>query len=380
LERSDRRRFLVGAAGLAAAAAGYAGGGTAAAAARADDPAKEAARLAGVMPGPFRGRVAQVDHPGAVVDGAINREAVREMMDRGMRALTGEKDLASAWRRLFGKGDVVGVKVNPVGQPLAISQPAVVLEIIEGLKSAGVPAKDVIVFDRYRDQFLEAGYRDILPPDVRWDAAAARFDGVQLGIEGYDPDVFIDLPLIGKGIHQPDDPRARRSHVVRIVTQKVTKIINVPVLKDHGTGGVTLALKNMSHGLVNNVARSHADEEMNACGQFIPAVVAFPPIRGKVVLHILDGLRAVYERGPGASPRYVWEQKSLFFATDPVAVDRVGWEIVDAKRKEKGLPPVGKSTWQGNAWRQPEHIHFAAALGLGESDLGRIERTKIALG
>ena len=32
----------------------------------------------------------------------------------------------------------------------------------------------------------------------------------------------------------------------------------LPVLKDHGSAGVTGALKNMSHGSVNNVARSHS--------------------------------------------------------------------------------------------------------------------------
>jgi hypothetical protein len=374
MERTDRRRFLAGAAGLAAAAASLKVG-----AEEEKRPAAET-KLSTVMPGPFRGRVVEVAHPGSVVDGAINREAVREMMERGMLSLTGEKDLASAWRRFFAKGDVVGVKVNPVGQPLSISQHAVVLEILEGLKRAGLPPEDVLVFDRYRDQFIGAGYRDILPPGVRWDAAARRYDDVQLGIEGYDPDVFVEMPLVGRGIHDPDDPRARRSHVALIVTKKVNKIINVPVLKDHGTGGVTLALKNMSHGFVNNVARSHAHREMNACGQFIPAVVAFPAIRGKVVLHIMDGLRAVYEAGPSADPRYVWDQKSLFFASDPVAMDRVGWAIVDVKRKEKGLPPVGQSTWRGDAFRQPEHILFAGALGLGEANLGRIERTKIPLG
>ena len=390
MERTDRRGFLAGAAGLAAAAVGLgaraeAAGNKrpaagAAAAAGSKRPAADLVQLDRVMPGPFRGRVVEVAHPGSIVDGRINREAVREMMERGMLALTGEKDLASAWRRFFAKGDVVGVKVNPVGQPLAISQPAVVLEVIEGLKKAGVPPQDILVFDRYRDQFIDAGYRDILPPGVRWDAAASRFDEVQLGIEGYDPNVYVELPLIGKGIHDPNDPRARRSHVARIVTQRVTKIINLPVLKDHGTGGVTLALKNMSHGLVNNVSRSHADRMMNACGQFIPAVVAAPAIRGKVVLHIMDALRAVYEGGPSADPRFVWEQKSLFFATDPVAMDRVGWAIMDVKRKEKGLPIVGESTWRGGAFRQPEHILFAGALGLGESSLVRIERTRIPLG
>jgi uncharacterized protein (DUF362 family) len=332
------------------------------------------------MPGPFRGRVVEVAHPGSLVDGRVNREAVREMVHRGMIELTGEKEVASAWRRFFAKGDVVGIKVNPVGSPRAISNPAVVLEIIDGLRQAGLPAEDILVFDRYRDQFIDAGYPDILPPGVRWDAAARRFDGVQLGIEGYDPDVFLELPLVGQRIHDPNDPRARRSHVALIVTKKVTKIINVPVLKDHGTGGVTLALKNMSHGLVNNVSRSHADAAMNACGQFIPAAVSLPAIRSKVVLHVLDGLKAVYEGGPAAQPRYVWEQKTLSFATDPVAMDRLGWEVIDAKRKAMGLPPVGESRWQGVAFRQPEHILFAGALGLGESDRDRIEHRRIAMG
>jgi hypothetical protein len=379
MDRSDRREFLIGSAAWAAGAMGLIGA--------LGDPTQAAAvggaKPAGssVMPGPFRGRVVEVAHPGSVVDGRVNRDAVKTMVDRGMLGLTGEKDSTSAWRRFFAKGDVVGIKVNPVGNPHAISNHAVVLEIIEGLRQAGLPANDILVFDRYRDQFLEAGYREILPPGVRWDAAVASYDGVQLGIDGYDPEVFLDLPLVGMGMHDPNDPRARRSHVALIVTKKVNKIINVPVLKDHGTGGVTLALKNMSHGLVNNVSRSHAQSTMNACGQFIPAVVSLPAIRSRVVLHILDGLKAVYEGGPSSGDgRHVWERKSLCFATDPVAMDRLGWELVDAKRKEMGLPPVGDSRWQGVAHRQPEHILFAGALGLGESDRDKIEHLRIAVG
>src|SRR5205823_2906794 len=120
---------------------------------------------------------------------------------------------------------------------------------------------------------------------------------------------------------------------------------------------------------------------MNACGQFIPAVVSLPAIRSRVVLHVLDGLKAVYEGGPSSGDgRHVWEQKTLCFATDPVAMDRLGWEMVDAKRKEMGLPPVGDSRWQGVAHRQPEHILFAGALGLGESDIGKIEHLEVTLG
>ena len=106
------------------------------------------------------------------------------------------------------------------------------------------------------------------------------------------------------------------------------------------SAGVTLALKNLSHGLVNNVSRSHSTHATNACNTFIPAIVALPQIRERVVLNVLDGLKAVYQGGPSANPKFTWPYGSLFFATDPVAMDEVGWEIIDAKRADVGLPPV----------------------------------------
>jgi hypothetical protein len=53
---------------------------------------------------------------------------------------------------------VVGIKLNPVGQPYVISAPEVFLEIVEGLKMAGVPMKNIVAYDRYHDQFLQAGF------------------------------------------------------------------------------------------------------------------------------------------------------------------------------------------------------------------------------
>jgi len=95
----------------------------------------------------------------------------------------------------------------------------------------------------------------------------------------------------------------------------------LPVLKDHGSAGITGALKNMSHGLVNNVCRSHATPDTNVCNQFIPQMVSHPIIRDKFVLQIMDGIRGVYQFGPfsRANGKYTWEYNSVFFATDPVA-------------------------------------------------------------
>lgn len=146
------------------------------------------------------------------------------------------------------------------------------------------------------------------------------------------------------------------------------------MLKDHGSAGVTDALKNMSHGLVNNVCRSHSTPDTNVCNQFIPQVVAHPVIRKKYVLHIMDGITGVYQGGPAASrPEWTWENNALLLATDPVAMDHVLWKTIDAKRKEKGLPPVEASgklgldplETEGFDIRQPQHIRLSANLGLG---------------
>jgi uncharacterized protein (DUF362 family) len=159
-----------------------------------------------------------------------------------------------------------------------------------------------------------------------------------------------------------------------LVTRRVNKIVLLPVLKDHGSAGVTGALKNMSHGLVNNVNRSHSTPDTNVCNQFIPQVVNHPIIRQKCVLHIMDGIKGVYQGGPAAwKPEWTWENNALLFATDPVAMDHVAWRYVDAKRAEKGLPPVAASgragldplKKEGFDIRQPQHIPLAAHLGLG---------------
>jgi uncharacterized protein (DUF362 family) len=421
------------------------------------------------MPGPFPGRVVEVRHPDSVSpDHAINAGAVEQMMDRGMTELTGAMHPVEAWRSFFVPGDVVGIKVNPVGRKAkpgeqgrlpnavgSISSPEVLLAVVAGLKSAGIGPKDIIVFERYATEFVDAGYEKVMGErimdGVRWHASSADYDERQVDIEGfpvgraavppelarhvvgYDPDVFVSMGFCGPE-HDPRDDRRFRTHLSVIVTRLVNKIVTIPVLKDHRSAGVTLALKNLSHGMNNNVARSHlsgihhggmAGEEYvggpNQCNTFIPTAVAQDPTRRKATLHILDGLIGVYEGGPGCWNRTwgTWHHKGLFFATDPVALDHVGWDIIDRKRAEEGWAPVGAMGLAGHtppiqisarlaalasgstveAWnlnvagqnlqdgwgseafdrRQPEHIILAGELGLGVFDAHAIDHRLIAL-
>src|ERR1043166_363282 len=109
------------------------------------------------MPGPFPGRVVGVEHPGSIVGGVYQGEPVRRMMEKGMTALTGAPAWTDAWRSFFEKGDVVGIKVCPVGGKSLSSDAAVLHNIVDGLKEAGVPARNVIVFNRYREETFTAG-------------------------------------------------------------------------------------------------------------------------------------------------------------------------------------------------------------------------------
>ena len=113
-----------------------------------------------------------------------------------------------------------------------------------------------------------------------------------------------------------------------------------------------------------------------------------PQIRSKVVLHILDGTKAVFEGGPSAAAATTWAERTIYFATDPVALDRISWEVVDRKRLAMGLPVVAQSYFRQprdeeaqrfHSYRQPQHIELAAALGLGVFDREEIQHSRFAL-
>ena len=338
-------------------------------------------------PGPYPGRVIEARNPAMIKKGVKNRAAIKATLEKGLMNLTGAPDATAAWKSMFEPGDVVGIKVVPNGYPLVHSSPEIVLEVIEGLKAAGVKTKDMFVYDRYKAEFMGAKIHEALPAGIRWGGLTAEGDdGSQLMIDspgakgdpiaGYDRDEYVEMNLVNHG-HDPKDDRAYRSHVATLLTKRVNKLVMIPVLKDHGSAGVTGALKNMSHGSVNNVARSHSTPDSNACNLFIPEMVSHPIIRKRSVLQIMDGIRGVFQKGPfGNNPEFAWEYNALFFATDPVAMDHVEWTIIDAKRKLQKLPPVagtGKTAMdplgtEGFDVRQPQHIALAANLGLGYFD------------
>jgi uncharacterized protein (DUF362 family) len=332
------------------------------------------------MPGPFPGRVVSVSSASSVdtTTGAANADAVREMMARGMRALTGAASTADAWRRFFEPADRVGIKVNCGGYPHCVSAYEIVADVVRQLMDVGVPPTQIYVYERFQNQMDEVNYAPHLPGGVS--IVAAERANRNVDNSGYDPATYLEADFFGE-----DDTR---SNMMRLVSQRLTKIVNIPNMKDHGATGVTGCLKNIAYGSFSNVARTH-QRGVSHTYSVVGTLASMEPLRSRTVLQIMDGLRGVWHGGPFArTTKYVFYPKQIMFGTDPVAIDRLLLDIIENERRAHGAisiwdrSPASLKMDDTRARdadpnvniiiREPGHVEYASTLGLGVYDRARI--------
>ena len=335
------------------------------------------------LPGPFPGRVVEVRDPACVSGAKVDAAAVRKMFEKGITTLTG-KDLSSSFGMFFTKEDVVGIKINPVGAGLISTRPEVVDPIIEWLAAGGLPRRNIVVWDRFDYMVRDAGFTPERFPGVSFeglqtmDEAAAegkakdnsrwlRPDGTHVSTGNFDMDVYywadVEAPKDEAYLNQHVF-NGRYSYFGRLLTQKLTKIINVPVFKNTGNA-ISMATKNIGYGAVCNTNRLHQPLFLDVCVE----VPAFPVIRDKWVLTVTDGIKGQYEGGPGAEAKFIYDQGALFFGTDPIAMDLVCHDLLVAKRKEMGVK-VNEHP------RMTEYLRYAQKMGLGIADPAKITHVK----
>ena len=336
------------------------------------------------MPGPYPGHLVSV-HAEQSIDVTTekpNGTVVGEMMSRGMRALTGDADVRDAWARFITPSDIVGIKVNCSGAPGIMSTPEVVAEIARNVVAVGVKPDQIWIYERFQEQVNSVHYDRYVPQGVHiWTAETSRGS-----TESYDPATYVETTFFDE-----DDTR---SNMIRLVSNRFTKIINVPNMKDHGAAGVTGCLKNIAYGSFSNVARSHSGTVTNTYS-FIGTLASVEPLHSRTVLQVMDGLRGVWHGGPfSPSRKYRFYPKQMMFGTDPVAIDRLLLDVIDNKRKSEHAlsvwdrspshvnPQAGDYESNPNVnhfVREPGHIEYAASLGLGVYDLDKITVTKIEI-
>jgi len=331
------------------------------------------------MPGLFPGRVAVVKNSRSVKENTIVEQEVHDMIARSMLELTGEKKLKKAWRKFVSPGDRIGLKINPVAGKSLTTSHEVVRAIIAQLEESGIDRSKLTIWDRREFELTDAGFTSENYPGIRIvgteqmdkDGLYYGKDGKLYGEHMIDRDWYYwadvegeydeyTMPYMVNG--------GKYSYFTKIITQDLDKIINVPILKNAGAT-VTLALKNLAYGSVSNTGRLHAKLWNETCAQ----VCAFAPLRDKVVLNIVDGIKGCFNGGPGANPQFFCDYHTIITGTDPVAVDRIGYDIVLAKRIAEGLQKEGTAT-------ALEFMLQAEKLSLGIADRTKIDLREVLLG
>lgn len=288
-----------------------------------------------------KGTVVRVTKAGALGGGnAPSREIAQQMVDRAVMELTGTSKPDAAWAQFVRPTDKVLIKPNAFGFPAMAAHPETAWAIVTGLKAAGVPEENIIIYDQYSGRMQAARYK----------LTTAKAPGVRVLSNKQAP----------YETQFRKTPAGRTQLALPVLWASV--IIDLAVIKTHDLSGVTCAMKNMTHGVVTNPGAFHRD----GCAG-IPHLWALPEIKDKVKLIITDGLKLLWDGGPHDKPRFKVPFDSVLATTDPVAMDRLAWEYIDEVRTGKGkktLAAVGTP---------PKFIEAAAGLGLGTAARDQIK-------
>jgi uncharacterized protein (DUF362 family) len=279
--------------------------------------------------------------------GAVDSRRLPGILDRAVQSVYDRDSAVEAWKMIARPGETVGLKVNCLaGRGTASTSPVLVEAICERLQQAGVRAEKIVIWDRLDTDLERVGFR----PGVRKD----RIRVIGNDTAGYES----ELAMFGSAA----------SLLSTTLTRTCDAVINLPVLKDHGIAGVTMALKNL-FGAIHNPNKYHID----VGDPYVADVFMLPPIRQKVRLTICEAVAPQYEGGPSYMPQWSWAFNGVIASRDPVALDYTGWQIIEKKRAEKGLGTLRA------AKREPSYIARAADAQhrIGTNDPARIEAAEV---
>ena len=307
-----------------------------------------------------KSKVVLVQHSKVIsATGETDTAILNDMLNSAITSFSGENSAASYFKKIFTHQDIIGLKINTLGisniagSPATNHYQAITSSIINSLEPAGISAENIIIWDRSEDELTTAGFT------IQKEKGQTRILGNMgkrggQGGEGYSEKEL----MVGE----------KTTRLSKILTEMATAMINIPLMKDHGTAGVTGALKN-HYGTINNPRDFHAD---NATNPGIPEINLLQDIRGKQRLIIMDALMGVFNGGPRWDRRFMWPFGGILIGTDPVAVDTIMYNLINERRISEGLQVISEA----NA----KHIRIAGEIGLGKNNLDEIDLVKIMLG
>ena len=305
-------------------------------------------------------RVVTIYDPQAVDAFVPRAEVVRAMVERGITNLTHKRRVREAWLSLVSTQDVVGIKVYSSPGANSGTRPAVAGAVVEGLLSAGLAAKQIVIWDKQTTDLRLAGYFDL------GERYGVRVVGSAQA--GYDLTNYYDSAIIGNLVWGDVEfgrkgfGIGRRSFLSKLVSQGVTKIINISPLLNHNLAGVSGNLYSLAIGSIDNSVRFESDAGRLATA--VPEIYALPALSDHVVLSIVDALVCQYEGGDYGMLHYSTILNELRFSRDPVALDVLSIEELDHQRDLARMTNLKPSL---------DLYNNAALLELGVSDSKNIQ-------
>jgi hypothetical protein len=288
-------------------------------------------------------RVVQVDGVGLQSAFLADDARVASAFDHGLLTLTRTTNLAPAWLSLVRTNDIVGIKVFSPPGPLCGTRPAVVAAIVRGLLAAGLPPRNIIIWDKHAEDLRAAGFFQL---------------GAQLGVRvtgaveaGYDENTFYlpDAPIIGSLVWgdsefgKKGDGIGKKSFVSRLVSRQVTKIISVVPLLNENNAGACGHFFSLALGSVDNTRRFEGDPDRLSVA--LPEIYALPSVGDKVVLHVTDALLGQYQGGPAGFLQYATVLDQIWLGHDPVALDTLALKEIARQRRSFNVPQA-KANYQ----------------------------------
>jgi hypothetical protein len=280
-----------------------------------------------------KARVIVTHDPGATATFVPAPHRIATMVDRGLMALTGQPTVREAWLSLVTTQDTVGIKVVSGPGPTIGTRPAVVEAVVTSLLQTGLAPGQIVVWDRNMSDLQAAGMLALA------DRHGVRVVG-SVG-SGYDPEVYYDTVLLGRLVWGDlefgrESPGAgRRSHVSRLISRELTRIISISPLLNHNVVGVSGHLYGLTMSGLDNTLRF----EGNAArlSEAVPEIMA-EVFADKFVLGIVDALICQYQGQARPLLHYSTVLNQLWFSVDPVALDILAIEELERQRQAAQIP------------------------------------------
>jgi uncharacterized protein (DUF362 family) len=282
--------------------------------------------------------------------GGITKSKVAEALDAGLKALTGDKDPRDSLRSLFDGSGAVALKLNCLSGRMLSTAPELAFSLAEELSSIGIKKSDIIIWERTERELASAGYTlSTRGSDFR--VLATDSSGA-----GYSRSLFVSGKV--------------GSLLSRIMTDIADFAINLPILKDHNLAGLSGGMKNY-YGAIHNPNKFHD----NNCDPYVADVNAFPDIKNKNRLTVCDCTRVQYHGGPGYKPQWCEKFGGILLSKDPVALDRIAYNILEDLRRKNGL---GSLEEEG---REPKYMFTAGddEHKLGSCSIEEIDFVEVTL-